>query len=209
LEAIVRSAKYALVGLALVAAGSAQAAGIGVRAGTTGVGADVAWDLAPTLSARLGYSGGSVDHDVTTNITYHGKLKLSNFNTFLDFAPLGPLFRITGGFIFNDNKFDVQSDTVNGVNISGTVKPEKSAAPYLGIGYGSVSGAGVNFYADLGIMFQGTPQASLTANCGAFAGTPQCTNAQNQVAAEQQRLQDELKNAKYYPVLNIGLTIGF
>ena len=28
-------------------------------------------------------------------------------------------------------------------------------------------------------------------------------------AAEQQRLQDELKNAKYYPVLNIGLTIGF
>ena len=37
--------------LSLVAAGSVQAAGIGVRAGTTGVGADVAWDLAPTLSA--------------------------------------------------------------------------------------------------------------------------------------------------------------
>jgi hypothetical protein len=208
LEALVRSAKYALVGLALVAAGSAQAAGIGVRAGTTGVGADVAFGIAPTLSARLGYSAGEVNHDVTTNLTYRGKLKLSNLNTFLDWSPLGP-FRITGGFIFNDNKFDVVSDPVNGVNVSGTVKPEKSAAPYLGIGYGNVSGAGVNFYADLGVMFQGTPQATLTANCGAFAGTPQCTNAQNQVAAEQQRLQDELKNAKYYPVLNIGITIGF
>ena len=205
-----RSAKYAVFGLSLVAAaGSAHAAGIGARVGTTGVGADVAWDLAPTLSARLGYSAGTVDHDVSTNITYHGKLKLSNFNTFLDFAPLGPLFRITGGFVFNDNKFDVQSDPVNGVNISGTVKPEKSAAPYLGIGYGRVSGTGVNFYADLGVMFQGTPQATLTANCGAFAGTSQCTDAQNRVAGEQQRLQDELKNAKYYPVLNIGLTIGF
>jgi hypothetical protein len=208
LEAIVRSAKYALVGLALVAAGSAQAAGIGIRAGTTGVGADVAFGVAPTLAARLGYSAGTVDHDVSTNITYHGKLKLSNANALLDWSPLGP-FRITGGFIFNDNKFDVQSDPVNGATISGTVKPEKSAAPYLGIGYGNVAGAGVNFYADLGIMFQGTPQATLTANCGAFAGTPQCTNAQNAVAAQQQQLQDELKHAKYYPVLNIGLTIGF
>jgi hypothetical protein len=72
-----------------------------------------------------------------------------------------------------------------------------------------VSGTGVNFYADLGVMFQGSPQATLTANCGALAGTAQCTAVQGQIAAEQQRLQDELKNAKYYPVLNIGLTIGF
>lgn len=202
--------KFAMAGLALAAAGSAQAAGIGARIGTTGLGADVAWDVAPTLSARLGYSAGNVNHDVSTDLTnYRGKLKLSNLNTFLDFAPLGPLFRITGGFIFNQNKFDVQSDTVNGVNISGTVKPEKSAAPYLGIGYGRVSGAGVNFYADLGVMFQGTPQATLSANCGAFAGTAQCTNAQSQVAAEQARLEDKLKNVKYYPVLNVGLTIGF
>jgi hypothetical protein len=208
LEAIVRSAKYALAGLALVAAGSAHAAGIGVRAGTTGVGADFAFGVAPTLSARLGYSAGEVSHDVSTNVTYHGKLKLSNFNTFLDWSPLGP-FRITGGFVFNDNKFDVVSDAVNGATISGTVKPEKSAAPYLGIGYGNVSGAGVNFYADLGIMFQGSPQASLTANCGPATTPAQCSALQGQVAAEQQRLQDELKNAKYYPVLNIGLTIGF
>jgi hypothetical protein len=204
-----RKLKFTMAGLALAAAGSAQAAGIGARVGTTGLGADVAWDLAPTLSARLGYSAGTVNHDVSTDITYHGKLKLSNLNTFLDFAPLGPLFRITGGFIFNQNKFDVQSDTVNGVSVSGTVKPEKSAAPYLGIGYGRVSGTGVNFYADLGVMYQGTPQATLSANCGAFAGTPQCSNAQSQIAAEQARLEDKLKNAKYYPVLNVGLTIGF
>ena len=203
-----RKVIFAIMGLTL-AAGSAQAAGIGARIGTTGLGADVAWDLAPTLSARLGYSGGTVNHDVSTDITYHGKLKLSNLNTFLDFAPLGPFFRITGGFIFNQNKFDVQSDTVNGVSVSGTVKPEKSAAPYLGIGYGRVSGTGVNFYADLGVMYQGTPQATLSANCGAFAGTPQCTNAQSSIAAEQARLEDKLKNAKYYPVLNVGLTIGF
>jgi len=204
-----RKLKFTMAGLALAAAGSAQAAGIGARVGTTGLGADVAWDLAPTLSARLGYSAGTVNHDVSTDLTnYHGKLKLSNLNTFLDFAPLGPLFRISGGFIFNDNKFDVNTDQVNGSSISGTVKPSKSAAPYLGIGYGRVSGTGVNFYADLGVMYQGSPKATLTANCGTLSAG-QCSTLQSQAASEQAQLEDKLKNAKYYPVLNIGLTIGF
>jgi hypothetical protein len=204
-----RKVKFAMMGLALAAAGSAQAAGIGARIGTTGLGADVAWDLAPTLSARIGYSGGSVNHDVSTDLTtYHGKLNLKNLNTFLDFAPLGPFFRFTGGFVFNDNKFDVHTDQVSGGSISGTVKPSNSAAPYLGIGYGRVAGPGVNFYADLGVMYQGSPKASLTANCGTLSAA-QCAPLQSQVATQQAQLEDKLKNAKYYPVLNIGLTIGF
>jgi hypothetical protein len=204
-----RPVRYLVAGLALVAAGSAQAAGIGVRAGTTGLGADVAWSIAPTLSARLGYSNLQWNHDVSTsNVSYEGKLKLSNFNTMLDFSPLGP-FRLTGGFIFNGNKYDVQSGDIGGAGtLSGSVKSGKSAAPYLGIGYGNVSGFGVNFYADLGIMFQGSPRASLTANC-TNPGSASCTALQDQAAAEQARLQDELKSFKYFPVLNIGLTVGF
>jgi hypothetical protein len=202
-----KTIKYAVVGLALAAAGSAQAAGIGVRAGTTGVGADVAWSLAPTLSARLGYSALKWNKDFDTDtVRYEGKLKLSNFNTLLDFSPFGP-FRLTGGFIFNDNKYDVRGD-VTGGSLSGTVKSGRSAAPYLGIGYGNVSGMGVNFYADLGIMFQGSPRASLNANCTS-PGSAACTSLQSRVAAEQARVENELKDFKRYPVLNIGLTIGF
>lgn len=192
---------------ALAAAGSAQAAGIGVRAGTTGIGADVAWSVAPTLSARIGYSALNWNKDVSTDrVTYDGKLKLSNLNTFLDFSPLGP-FRLTGGFIFNNNRYDVRGDLLGG-SVSGDVKSGRSAAPYLGIGYGNVSGLGVNFYADLGIMFQGSPRARLTANCGGLSASG-CTALQNEVAAEQQRLEDKLKDFKYYPVANIGITIGF
>src|SRR5262249_23671865 len=84
-----RQVKLAVVGLALAAAGSAQAAGFGARIGTTGLGGDFAWSLAPTVAARVGYSGGKVDHDVSTDLTtYHGKLNLSNLNTMLDFSPL-------------------------------------------------------------------------------------------------------------------------
>lgn len=199
--------KFAILGIALLTAGSTHAAGIGLRAGTTGVGGDIAWSFAPTLSARLGYSALKWDRDVDTDLVrYDGELKLSNLNAFIDFSPLGP-FRLTGGLVFNDNKYDVRGERSGG-SISGTVKPGRSAAPYLGIGYGNVSGLGVNFYADLGVIFQGSPRASLTGSCGPLTGAA-CTSFQNEVAAEQARLEDELEDFKYYPVLNIGVTIGF
>lgn len=201
---IARAASFAIL---LAAAGSAHAFGIGVRAGTTGVGADVAWQLAPTLSARLGYSGLTWNRDVDTDrVNYDGKLKLSNFNTFLDFSPLGP-FRLTGGFIFNNNRYDLRGDLAGG-SVTGEVKSGRSAAPYLGIGYGNVSGAGINLYFDLGIMFQGSPRATLNANCGSLSAGA-CASLQNEARAEEARLRDELKRFKYYPVANIGLTIGF
>jgi len=190
----------------LAAAGAAQAAGIGVRAGTTGVGADVAWDIAPTLSARVGYSALKWSRDVETDaVDYDGKLKLSNLNGMIDFHPLGPVFRITGGVILNDNRYDLRA-VRSGGTLTGTVEAGRSAAPYLGIGWGTVAGTGINFYADLGIMFMGSPKATLQANCAPSAA---CTALQNEAAAEERRLEDELKQLKYYPVLNIGLTVGF
>jgi hypothetical protein len=92
------------------------------------------------------------------------------------------------------------------VGLSGTVKSGRSLAPYLGIGYGNVARAGVNFYFDLGIMFMGSPKASLVASCG---GSANCAQLRNDLNAEQARLQDDLSRFKYYPVANVGLTIGF
>ncbi len=192
------------------AAGSAQAAGIGVRAGTTGLGADFGWDIAPTLGGRIGISGMNFNTDVdTSEVNYDAKVKLANLNLFLDWSLIGP-FRISAGFIANNNKVDLSgqptSGTFTGSSITGTVKPDKDFAPYLGIGYGNVWTAGVNFYFDLGIMFQGSPQVSLSCQP---AGSPGCVAGQSQIAAEQQRVQDELNKFKYYPVLNLGITIGF
>src|SRR3982751_1365548 len=203
--------KKALVfAAALAACGTAQAAGVGVRIGTTGLGVDLAKNVAPLVDVRVGYSGGSLGKDVdTSNAHYTGDIKLSNLNTLLDFHPLGPLFRISGGLIFNKNKYDAHG-TVNGQpgSVDARVESGRTAAPYLGIGYGNVAGTGINFYADAGVMFMGTPKATITANCAGL--TPgQCTALQTQTASEQQALQDKLDRFKAYPVLNIGVTIGF
>lgn len=217
--------KILLTALALLAAaGSAHAAGIGIRAGTLGVGGDVAWSIAPTLSARLGYSRLDWDADVTPNgVRYDGTLKLSNLNALVDFHPLGPLFRVSGGLVFNDNRYALRAQPENGTfrlggnvynaadvgNFDGTVRSGRRAAPYLGIGYGTVAGAGVNFYFDAGILFMGSPRARLNATCGPALGAGACAQLQSDVAAEQARLEDELRRFKHYPVLNVGLTIGF
>jgi len=196
---------------AVAACGSVHAAGIGIRAGTTGVGADVAFNLAPTIDARVGYSALKWSHDVdTSNVSYKGDAKLSNLNALLDFHPLGPVFRLTGGVIFNDNKYEATGRPNSGGpgTINAKVEAGNRAAPYLGVGWGNVAGAGVNFYADLGVMFMGSPKATLTADCtGLSAG--QCSALQSQTASEQGALEDKLHRFKAYPVLNIGFTIGF
>ena len=199
------------------AAGSAQAFGLGLKAGTLGLGADLGFGILPTLGGRVGISGMTVNTHVDTNdVRYDAKAKFQDLNLFLDWSPLGP-FRISGGFIPNNNKIDLtgraNSTAGNavvppGATLNGTVKPEKDFAPYLGIGYGNVWTKGVNFYFDLGVMFQGSPQVNLALNCGT-ANPAQCSAAQSQVAAEQQRVQDKVDKYKYYPVANIGITIGF
>lgn len=195
---------------AALACGAAQAAGIGVRAGTTGVGADFAFGLAPTLDGRIGYSGLKWNYKTSTSdASYDGNLRLSNLNALIDFHPVGPVFRITGGVIFNDNKYEATGHP-NGVpgSFNAMVEAGKHAAPYLGIGWGNVAGAGVNFYADLGVMFMGSPKATITPDCTGLSGA-QCSALQGQAAAEQAKLEDQLKHFKTYPVLNLGLTIGF
>ena len=218
--------KKILLGAALLAAVSgAQAAGVGARVGTTGVGADVAFDIMPTLSARFGYSGlnydkGGVEYSA---VTWDTKTKLSNTSALLDFAPLGPLFRISGGLVYAKNKVDATGVPNGNVyvidgkpynasdvgTLNGQLKGDKTVAPYLGIGFGRVSGTGINFYADFGVMFQGGASVSLTASCGPTTPAATCDAIRSSVAQEQQKLQDDVKAFKYWPVANIGVTVGF
>jgi hypothetical protein len=202
----------------------AHAFGIGVRAGTTGFGGDVGWRIAPATSVRLGYSALDWEHDVTTSdVRYDGRLKLSNLSGLVDFHPIGPLFRLTGGLVYNGTKYDATGQPTGGTftlggrtyaasdvgSLAGTVKPGRSLAPYLGVGYGNVAGAGLNFYFDVGVIFQGRPRADLNAACGPALSASACAQLQSDVEAEEARLRDELRRLRYYPVLNLGLTIGF
>jgi hypothetical protein len=218
-----RSAAAVAFAVALAASGAASAQGVGVRVGTTGVGADIGWGIVPTLSARIGYS--ALDFGATVNsndVRYDGRVKLSNLSGLLDFSPVGP-FRLTFGLVGTNNRVNVTATpsgstyTINGStyqasdvgSVSGMVEPRNHIAPYLGIGYGNVAGAGVNFYFDLGVIYQGSPSATLTGTCGAAMSAAVCSQFQSDVAAERYSLERSLNKYRVYPVGQIGITIGF
>jgi len=105
-------------------AATAQAGGVGVRAGTTGVGVDLGGDVAPTLGWRLGVSGMNVNTHLDTNdVRYDAKAKVLTGSLLLDWSPLGP-FRISGGFMPNNNKIDL-----NGQPNSGNLTCGPAATP--------------------------------------------------------------------------------
>jgi hypothetical protein len=217
-------AKVLSAAAALAVAGSVQAAGVGIRAGTTGFGGDIGWNLAPTVDARVGYSALNFGTHVTSNdVRYDAKLKLSNLSALADWHPLGPLFRVSAGVILNDNKYNMTGEPsnntfrINGTtystseigSLNGSVKSGRRLAPYIGIGTGNVAGTGVNFYWDLGIMFMGSPKANLNVGCGPSISAARCAQAQSDADSAARNLESDLNRLKYYPVANIGITIGF
>ncbi|MDD4962603.1 MAG: hypothetical protein PHI11_01645 [Gallionella sp.] len=76
-----------------------------------------------------------------------------------------------------------------------------SLSPYIGIGWGNpvAKDKGWGFVADLGLLYQGNPKASLTATGGTAA-------FQVAVVAEQTQFQAALNAFTWHPVAMLGLS---
>ncbi|MDB5793467.1 MAG: hypothetical protein JWQ80_3491 [Massilia sp.] len=212
--------------VALAAANAAHAADIAatVDLGTTGLGLHLTTPLAAQLNARVGlnYANYSSSGN-TSDVQYDFKLKLASIDALLDYHPFGGAFRVSGGLIHNGNSIDVNarpnangSYTINGRNYSaasvGQMKGEvefRKVAPYLGIGWGNAAqAAGWGVGMDLGVAFQGRPRTSLVSTgCAALAAV--CTQIANDVAAENAKLAEEVKDLKFYPVVRVGVSYRF
>ena len=212
--------RYCLLSAALATAGSAHATGLGLRIGSTGLGADLGFALSDSLTLRVGYAGynwsGDYDDD---DITYNAKLKLSNLSALADWK-FWRQMRLTAGLVHAKNKGELAGRstggtfTINDVDyaaaevatLNGNVRLGKNLTPYLGIGYGDIARKGLSFYMDLGVMFQGSPSVDLTVNCGT---TARCAQLQNDVENEVRQLREDLDKFKYYPVFSLGLAYGW
>src|SRR6266571_316353 len=197
---------------------------LGVRAGTLGGGVELSHAFSQRTGVRLNIDGYNLSRTATQdNIQYDMKLKLQTGSLLGDWYPFAGNCRISAGAMFNGNKFTLKgqptggSYTINGVtyttaqvgSLDATVDFKKGA-PYFGIGYGRPINSGLSLIFDLGVMFQGTPQSKIDVTCGpAIQGTPQCTQLQNDAAAEQSKLDDSLHSFKYYPVISLGLAYTF
>lgn len=187
---------------------------------TLGFGVEAAFPLAQSIDARIGYNGYKYNFDETSTsngltTNYNGDLKLSTVQLLADWHPWEGSFRLSGGVIFNNNKFEMTAQpsgtTVNiggtpytvgaGQMVNATVDFNKTV-PYLGIGWGRTpKNSGLSFTSDIGIMFQGKPKGSVTTNIPGVAAAD--------INRANTDLNDALDNFKLYPVISFGIGYTF
>ena len=217
--------------VACTASAHAVEVGMGLRAGTLGGGIDLDIGLSDKFNLRFGYNYLSYDETVEeTDVSYDGTLDINSFSTLIDWHVVGGGFRLTVGAIASGPKIDVVgTPTAGGTyqigdstytaaqigSLQGEIKVGNSVAPYVGIGYGNVVGKSgrVSFLFDLGAMYGGTPEVTLTANCNPSLSPAACATLQAQLnsdlATEIAELEDDAQAMQWYPVISVGLGIRF
>ncbi len=193
--------------------------GITVSAGTLGVGLEIAHTLpVANLTGRLAWNGFNYDYDDSIDgVDYELGLELGSVTALLDWRPWGRAMHFTAGLVFNDNAIDVvaapaasyaiggqtfDADQVG--NLRGNVGFD-DLVPYLGFGWNVPVAPKTALSLELGVVFQGSPQLTLTAD-GTLSGE---TLFQGELAAEQAKFQDDIGKYEYFPVIALGVQRRF
>jgi hypothetical protein len=201
--------------------------GVGLRGGSFGFGLDFDVNLAPKANLRLGYNGFNYSTTVDdTDVRYDSTIKISSFSALLDWHAFGGGFRFSLGAVNSGPKVEVNGTPAPGTSVElngrtytssevgslrGEIKIANSVAPYLGIGWGNVVSEKhrVTFLVDIGAIYGGTPDVSLTAVCGSAISASRCAQLQADTQREIQDLKDNASDAEWYPVLSLGIGIRF
>ena len=210
-----------VLALALLASGIASADsnfGIGVKAGTLGLGVEGRWQALPFVDLRIGANSYEyTDNGDQAGINYDGTLTLETYYLTGNFHfPASP-FRVTAGAFSNGNEVLMVSGDNDSYNIGGIEYPPdavgtltsvtsfENLAPYFGIGYDfEIFGkAGLNL--DLGVLWQGDPLVTLEAT-GLAVGDPIFDAA---LEAERQELEDVMSDLKAWPVISLSFVYNF
>lgn len=217
--------------LATASATSARSGfALGGKVGTLGVGIEGVGAISPNFNGRLGfnYLGFSGEFN-QRNVDYDGDVQLLNATGMLDWFPSSESgFRVTGGLVYQNNRVDAiarstETLEIGGIEfpvsavgqLQGTVTFPNTVAPYIGIGYGNSvrRGSGLSFNIDLGVLFPGSPQASLQATGSGvdmIEGIPELQNMLNDaIAQEENDIEEDLRWLGVYPVVSIGVSYQF
>jgi hypothetical protein len=211
--------------LAILALSSAASANdnfwMGVKAGTLGFGIEGSWRPIEWLDVRAGANRYDYDDSGSqAGINYDATLQLDTYYVTGNFRfPLSP-FRLTAGAYSNGNEVRMVSQSAPSFDIGNTigylpadvgslqsVTSFDSVSPYIGAGFDFTLMDRLGLSFDFGVLLQGSPRVSLTAD-GALAQIND-PGFMADLEAERSELEDELKVLKAYPVVSIGFNFNF
>lgn len=221
-----RNLTAALTTFALLASGNAMADfGVGVKAGTLGLGLEGRWDPpVPWFDLRVGVN--QYDYNANGNyadVDYGATLALDSYYLTGNFKfPLSP-FRFTVGAFSNGNELQMRSiETDSGLIVVGGVPVPTSVigtlggttsfdstAPYVGVGFDfeMFGKAGLNL--DFGVLWQGDPIVSLEASNWDNLSSAEQDLLRPLLDAERADLEDEISDYKAWPVVSLAFVYNF
>lgn len=201
--------------------------GLGVRAGTLGLGAEVVTALDERVAVRAGAGFLGFDIDLTGRFGLAGdrtaKLSLPTalLSLGVEFSFASGLLRAGGGMVMrtHDPVHVITYEDGASISIGGggyrypevlsvtTTLVSGTTAPYVLVGLGSNSGSGFGLVLDLGAVVHLTPRFDMTAT-----GDPRVMNSPGfQADLETERLQTESDAStfvNFWPVVSVGLRYG-
>lgn len=192
--------------------------GVGLKAGTLGLGLEASWQPLPYLELRVGANAYDYSDDGSmAGIDYDQDLSLESFyGTANIHFPISPM-RVTAGIYSNGNELLLLNDDQIDQNIGGITYPGagigtirsattfSSSAPYFGIGFDFTLAGKIGMNVDFGLLWQGDPVVELAVD-GPLASDP---GFQASLEAERLELEDDLSDYKAWPVLQLGFVYKF
>jgi hypothetical protein len=200
---------------------ASEGIGVGVKAGTLGLGVEVSTSLLPNTRLRGGFNYLSYSFDSTiASIDYEFEPDFNSVSLLFDWHPFSGSFFLSGGAYLNNHTVGVTgtispsavpgayANLVDMVSISGEVDFQP-LAPYAGLGWRSNSGdSGWGLALDLGILFQGAPNVS-NLRINAPIDINGVKEVQDYLAEQEQEIEDELSQFEFYPVASVLATYHF
>lgn len=195
---------------------------VGLVGGTLGFGPQVGYRLNSRLGLRangtfFNYSddGDEDDYD------YEGKLKLKSLGVMADIYPFGGSFRVSVGARSNKNRVSAVVTPTQDIEIgdetytpaqAGTLTGEvnfKKFSPTLLLGWGGKLKGGLHFGVEAGLMFQGSPKASVYSTGSSLEGTGAYEQFLAELQQEVDEAEDDAKDFKAWPVIQFHLSYRF
>jgi hypothetical protein len=211
--------------------------GVGVKLSPLGIGIEAATPVTYHTNVRVGFNVFGYSRDFTVDgITYDANLSFRSLETHFDWFPFSNGFHLSPGLMaYNGNRIKAnaavpggQQFTLGGITymsdaadpVSGTGRVDfGSVAPTLLVGWGNLvprSSKHISVPVEIGAAFQSPPKATL--NLVGTACDPTgvvCQNVvdnqpfQNNVVAQQNKLNNNLSFLRVYPIISVGFGYKF
>jgi hypothetical protein len=211
--------------------------GVGVKVSLLGAGIEAATPITYRTNLRFGFNAFGYSRGFTNDgVGYNADLTFRSFETHFDWFPFAGRFHLSPGLmVYNGNQIKATagvpigqqftlggttytSDSTNPIAGTGKIGFNKVAPSFL-LGWGNLlprSNSHFSIPFEFGVLFQGSPKAALNLTGSACdANGLGChdistdTTFQNNVIAQQNKLNSDMSFFKFYPVISLGFGYKF